>query len=302
MRNSQQKLMEAIADLVPGDLKTELSHSIEEWASNVVAEIDAEYEAKFEEAQAAHDADLQAVKQKVLESYADAHQMLHELAQQKEDIKAEAKRVISEGFEEAFQMLKAQERNSEASELELYEEFDGRTGRIREFYVDKLNDYLNEKIPQIEEMVAHKVAASPAVSESTRVVERVLEAVSPMIANGHRFAKADNTARQLAEAQARVRILESKNMKLGTEVKKLNEVARRSEELIRENVEAERRARREVARNAQSQGQRVVEDKVITETTNRPHTEANGRRQGRKGEMTLLETWRHLSGVDDSEN
>lgn len=299
MRNSQHKLMEAVAGFIPGELQGQLAGAIDEWAAEAIAEIDAEYEAKIEEMHVAHDAEIAEIKRTIEESYRDAYEMITTLRREKDAIQAEAKQQLAEGYEEAYQMLLAERKKNDNMEVDLYEEYDGRVGRIREFYIDKVDEFMSEKGELMYEIVRRDLLNDSAFSESRIVLEKVLEAVNPMLGvQNAPSAKPDQSARQLAEAQAQVRILEARNMRLHTENTKLNEAARHAHALLQENVQQERRARREVARTAQSRGQRVVDDQqVITEATNHAESDAAGRR-GRSSGNQLLETWRHLSGVD----
>lgn len=300
MRNSQHKLMEAVAGIIPGELQGQLSHVIDEWAGEALAEMDAMYESRLEEMDQAHQAEMAELKQKVEENYRDAYEMIVTLRRENEAIREEYEQQLSEGYEEAYQMLLAERKKNDNLEVDLYEEYDDRVGRIREFYIDKVDEFMSEKGEQMYEIVRRDLLNDSAFSESRVVLEKVLEAVNPLVGGiaSHAHGKPDQSTRQLAEAQAQVRILEARNMRLHTENSKLNEAARHAHALLQENVQSERRARREVARTAQSRGTRVVEDQqIITEATNHAEPNATGHR-GRSSGNQLLETWRHLSGLD----
>jgi gas vesicle protein len=110
----------------------------------------------------------------------------------------------------------------------------------------------------------------------------------------------DDLQRQIEEQKGQMRILEARNMRLHTEKTKLNEVARQAQDVLTEGAKIERSARKNAARNAQSKGQRVVDNvKVIAEHVNEAGEPVADEDANTVARNKLFQEWRHLAGYNN---
>jgi hypothetical protein len=112
-------------------------------------------------------------------------------------------------------------------------------------------------------MVEHKCALD-------RVVETISEYISDEEFALATSSKLEEAVKQSEELQSKVRMLEAKNIRVGTENNKLNESLRQAGQLLREQEEfaasTEKKERVEKARTATGKGKQVTEDvEVIAE-------------------------------------
>lgn len=300
----QEKVLAALSGLIPADAHAKVSQALHEAIDAAVAEVDAQRLAEMSELKAYYEAKLHEAEQISEKGYAEAYEMITELRHSRERLREEFERQLEEGYEEAYQMLLAERKKNDNLEVDLYEEYDGRVGEIREYLIEKVDRFLGEHGDLFFDAVKREVLNDPGYAEHKVTLERVLEAVQPFLSDED-YAQATSSRvhdleRKLHEQTALVRSLEARTMRLHTENTKLNEVARQAHDVLAESARVERNARRELARNVQSRGQRVANDQVqVIAEVNNPAAESDaGRHNQRSGNnMTLLEQWRALSGL-----
>ncbi len=305
MKTSQDKVLKALAGLIPEDAQEKVSGAISEFLKEAVAELEAEYESKLEEAYATLTEEKSAAEKVAEKGYAEAYEIICDLRDRLEVQKEEYEQQLIEGYEEAYQMLQAERSKADTLEVDLYEEYDNRLGEIKEFIVDKVDTFLALKGEEFFELAKKEVINDPTMAEHKVALDRILEVAAHYLSDED-FTYATNSrveemTRAIEEMKGQVKILEARNMRLNTENQKLNEVARQAQEVLTEGARVERNARKELAKKAESRGQRVTKDvQVIAEHTAET---AAGETVAEDQDPTqkLFKEWRQLANIPDAQ-
>lgn len=304
MKTSQEKVLNALSGLIPENAQAQVAEAVKAMLEEAVAELEAEYDAKLEEAYKEANAQIAQAEKIAEEGYAQAYDIILDQRDRIDTLKEEYEAQLEEGYEEAFQMIQGERSKNDTLEVDLYEEYDNRLGEIKEYIVDKVDQFLSLKGEEFFENAKRDVMNDPAMAEHKVALDKILEVASTYLdADDYNFAtssKLDELQRQIEEEKGQRKILEARNMRLHTENTKLNEVARQAQEVLNEGARIERTARKNAARVAQSKGQRVVDDvKVIAE-----HTNAAGEPVADEGHSNprnkLFQEWRALAGMGDN--
>jgi hypothetical protein len=184
---------------------------------------------EIESLQAGTDKEIQSLRaglQKEIESLnfdsmEDAIKQITALRAQIESQREEFERTLEEGYEEAYKMiLELRDRNNNL-ETTLYEEYDGKLKEMKEFIVDKVDQFLRLKSEELRD-ANHDTAAF--------ILQTWLKQTTPrQIVEDAIGEQTGELTRE--ELKAQMRILEAKNMRLSAECDKLR----------REGVDATRR-------------------------------------------------------------
>jgi hypothetical protein len=304
MKTSQEKVLNALSGLIPENAQAQVAEAVKAMLDEAVLELEAQYDANLEQAYEEVNAKLAEAEAVAEKGYAEAYEIILDQRDRIETLKEEYEAQLEEGYEEAFQMLQDSRSKNDTLEVDLYEEYDNRLGEIKEYIVDKVDQFLALKGEEFFENAKRDVQNDPAVAEHKVALDKILEvAASYLDADDYQFAtssKLDDLHRSLEETKGQLKILEARNMRLHTENTKLNEVARQAQEVLTEGARIERTARKNAARVAQSKGQRVVDDvRVIAE-----HTNAAGEPVADEGHSNprnkLFQEWRALAGYGDN--
>lgn len=275
---SKEFIMQNLAESLPEDMQKNFVEAVESYMEGVRTELEKEYNTRLEEAYSIV-AQEKAEAEKIAEQgYAEAYQMIVDLRDRLEVQREEFEHALGEGYEEAYQMLLAERAKNDSLEVDLYEQYDVKVREIREFFVEKLDQFLNQKGDEFAEQVKRDVLSDPITAGHRVALDKVVEVVSGYISDeDHHFAtssKLEEISKQVEEMRGQQRILEAKNMRLATENNslnnKLNEAVRQNAEMINESTRHEKKERREKARTVEGRGERVVEQsrvKVIAEQT-----------------------------------
>lgn len=304
MKTSQEKVLNALSGLIPENAQNQVAEAVKAMLDEAVSELEAEYQDNLDKAYEEATAKIKAAEAVAEKGYAEAYEIILDQRDRIEILKEEYEAQLEEGYEEAFQMLQGERSKNDTLEVDLYEEYDSRLGEIKEYIVDKVDQFLALKGEEFFENAKRDVLNDPAIAEHKVALDKILEVASSYLdADDYNFAtssKLDALARSLDETKGQMKILEARNMRLHTENTKLNEVARQAQDVLTEGSRIERTARKNAARVAQSKGQRVVDDvKVIAE-----HTNAAGEPVVDEGHSNsrnkLFQEWRALAGYSDN--
>jgi len=309
------KILEALSSLLPEEQVKGVSEAVEDMLAEARKEIEAEYNDKLEEAYAELSDELKDAEKTAEQGYQEAYTIIEDLRNRLFTQKVEFEEALEEGYEEAYQMLLSERGKNENIELDLYKEFDSKLGDMKEYFVDKLDQFLHHKGAEIYEQAKRDVLNDPSMAEHRVVLDRVVETVSDYVKNddyafitNSRVASKDS---EIEELRGQVRVLESKNIRISAQASKLNEQVREAQQLIAEgvknNVITEKNERLEKARNAQGRGDLVTEGtKVIGEFENNDEkSRKNHANEDRRLVESLNEDELHqmqiLSGVKQSD-
>jgi hypothetical protein len=185
---------------------------------------------------------------------------------------------MEEGYEEAYQMLKSERAKNNSLEVELYEEYDKKLHEMKEYIVDKVDQFLQVKGQEIYEQARKDIVTDPRLAEHKVVLDKIVDLTSNYLSddevNNVSSAKVEEAIKQADELKGQLRIMEARNIRLSTENTKLNENFRHAKDLITEQkrvvenrkkseVITEQNERVEKAQNVTGRGNKVVDQEVV---------------------------------------
>lgn len=303
------KIIEALGKLLPEDQVKDIAAAVEESLTEAKADLEKEFNTKLEEAYEQLSTELKDAEKVAESGYQEAYGVITDLRNRLETQRHEFDSALEEGYEEAYQMLLAERGKKESLEAELYEEYDKKLEEMKEYMVDKIDQFLQFKGQEIYEQARKDVLNDPALAEHRVTLNKVVETVSDYISNED-FAiatssKLEEANKALEELRGQLKIVEARNIRISTENNKLNESLRHTQQLIKENTEnsanAEKKERIEKAQNVSGRGKQVTENvEVIKETptkaTNKTDEKDNTLVEN-IGEENLNQ-WRSLAGIN----
>lgn len=273
-----EKIMEAIKKLLPESDVREVSSAVSDMLENAKLGFEKEYNAKLEEAYTELSSELSKAEKTAEQGYEEAYSIIADLRNRLEIQGEEYKSALEEGYEEAYQMLKSERAKNSSLEVELYEEYDKKLMEMKEYIVDKVDQFLQVKGQEIYEQARKDIVTDPRLAEHKVVLDKIVDLTSNYMSDDEihsvSSAKLEETSKQVEELKGQLRIMEARNIRLSTENTKLNESFRHAKDLITEQrmavdsrkkseVITEQKERSERAQNATGRGQKVVEQEVV---------------------------------------
>ncbi len=263
------KILEALSKLLPESDMKEVSAAINEMLEAEKAELETEMNKNLEEAYAELSEELKSAEEVGEQGYREAWDIITELRNRIEMLRAEYDSALEEGYEEAYQAVLAEKGKNESLETEMFNEYEKRFDESKDFIVDKVDAFLKTKGKDIYEMARRDIMNDPSMVEHKVVLEKIVESVSDYISDEDRVfatsSKLDAAKKSLEESNSRIRMLEAKNIRLSTENNKLNEHVKQAAELITEGkkvaIDENKKARVEKAKNVSGRGE-VTTDKT----------------------------------------
>jgi len=280
------KIVEALKKLLPQAEVNEVAEAVNELLEQAKTSLETEYNQKLEEAYAELTNELAEAEKTAEQGYEEAYAIIGDLRSRLEVQGEEYKAALEEGYEEAYQMLKTEREKNQNLEVEMYEEYDGKLAEMKEYIVDKVDQFLQLKGKEIYEQARQDIINDPRMAEHKVALERIIDITSNYLSDedfaGVNSAKLESATKQLEELKGQMRILEARNIRISTENTKLTENIRQAQELISESrkvvakekksaVVTEQKERVEKAKNATGRGTTSNETVVISE-----HTAASG--------------------------
>lgn len=280
------KIVEALKKLLPQAEVNEVAEAVNELLEQAKTSLETEYNQKLEEAYAELTNELAEAEKTAEHGYEEAYAIIGDLRSRLEVQGEEYKAALEEGYEEAYQMLKTEREKNQNLEVEMYEEYDGKLAEMKEYIVDKVDQFLQLKGKEIYEQARQDIINDPRMAEHKVALERIIDITSNYLSDedfaGVNSAKLESATKQLEELKGQMRILEARNIRISTENTKLTENIRQAQELISESrkvvakekksaVVTEQKERVEKAKNATGRGTTSNETVVISE-----HTAASG--------------------------
>ena len=273
------KVLEALTKLLPEDQASKLVPAVEAMLDEAKQELDKEYNTNLEEAYADLANQLKAAETTAEQGYSEAYSIIQDLRGRLDTQQAEFEQAMDEGYEEAYQMLLAERSKNEKLEVEIYEEYDKKLAEMREYMIDKIDEFLSIKGKEIYEQARRELLNDPTVAEHKVAMDKVVNILSDYISQEDytlaASSKLEEVLKTLEELRGKQRILEARNMRLSTENKKLNESVRSLNETVTQTsgkkINEERTERVETAKNVTGRGQKVTQQvKVIAEHDETP--------------------------------
>lgn len=236
------KITEALKKLLPESEINEVSAAVKDMLEQAKVNLETEYNQKLEEAYAELTSELATAEKTAENGYEEAYAIIGDLRNRLELQGEEYKSALEEGYEEAYQMLKGERDKNQQLEVEMYEEYDKKLAEMKEYIVDKVDQFLQFKGQEIYEQAKRDVLNDPRMAEHKVTRDKIIDLTSNYLSDDD-FASVSSTKleevnKNVDEMKGQLRIMEARNIRLSTENTKLNEAVRQSQELITESRKA----------------------------------------------------------------
>lgn len=274
------KIVEALKKLLPESEINEVAASVEKMLEEAKSTLEKEYNEKLEEAYSELSNELSESEKTAESGYEEAYAIIADLRNRLETQGEEYNAQLQEGYEEAYQMLKSEREKNNQLEVEMYEEYDDKLQGMKEYIVDKVDQFLQFKGQEIYEQARREVLNDPRMVEHKVALDKIVEVTSNYLSDAEfnvvTSSKLESASKQMEDMKGQLRIMEARNIRLSTENTKLNEWKRQAETVITENTRAtaenrkakvitEQKEKIEKAKNATGRGQVAEDAQVIAE-------------------------------------
>lgn len=272
------KIFNSLKNLLPSDQINEVTQAVNEMLEESKKEMEAEFNKNLEEAYAQLTNELSQAEKTAYQGYNEAYQIISDLQERLNTQKYEFETALEEGYEEAYQMLLAERNNKNSVESDLYEEYDGKLKEMKEYIVDKVDEFLQVKGIEIYEQAKRDLMADPRIVEHKVALDKIVNIASDYIAGDEQFfstsGKLEEARKSVEDLKGQLRMMEARNIRLSTENTKLNESVRRASEVIGESrvnntkrIVNEQKERGVKAKSVSGRGQLITENvQVISES------------------------------------
>jgi regulator of replication initiation timing len=274
------KIVEALKKLLPESEINEVAGSVEKMLEQAKATLEKEYNEKLEEAYSELSNELAEAEKTAEKGYEEAYAIIADLRNRLEVQGEEYNAQLQEGYEEAYQMLKAEREKNNQLEVEMYEEYDKKLQEMKDYIVDKVDQFLQFKGQEIYEQARREVLNDPRMAEHKVALDKIVEVTSSYLTDADfnvvTSSKLEAVSKQMEEMKGQLKIMEARNIRLSTENTKLNEWKRQAEAVITEatkttaedkkaKVITEQKEKIEKAKNATGRGHVAEDTEVIAE-------------------------------------
>lgn len=284
------KIVEALKNILPGDQVSEVSAAVEEMLAEAKTQLEEEYNEKLEEAYSELSTELAEAEKTAEQSYEEAYSIIAELRNRLEVQGEEYKQALEEGYEEAYQMLKQEREKNQTLEVDMYEEYDRKLAEMKEYVVDKVDQFLQYKGQEIYEQAKRDILNDPRMAEHKVTLDKIVDITSNYLSDEDyavaTSTKLEESRKTIDEMKGQLRIMEARNIRLSTENTKLNEAVRQASEVINEHkadlsskkdekVINEQRERTRKSQNVTGRGHSNTDDGVVISEHNSNHGDFN---------------------------
>jgi len=206
-----EKIVEALTKLLPEDAVTEVTEAVKTELESAKQALETEFNTKLEDAYSELSEELKSSEETAIKGYKEAYAIIQDLRGRLETQQREFEASMEEGYEEAYQMLQAEKGKNENLEVEMYETFDKKLQEMKEYMVDKVDQFLQYKGKEIYESARKDIENDPHTSEHKAALGKIVECVADYIGDEgvavRESGKADQLARKVEEVKAQVKIL-----------------------------------------------------------------------------------------------
>lgn len=262
------KITQALRKILPAEHVAEVAKAVEDVIAERFSEMEAECQDKLNEAYEKLTEEKDAEKAEAVHGYRQAYEIISHLMNRIDEQRAEFETALEEGFDQAYAEVKAEKSKNGNIELELYDEFNKKLQEMKEIMVDKVDQFMGFQEKEIYESAIQNVLNDPAISENVVLVQKIKSLISGSDiddVSSVSSSKIEETNRQLEDARAQLRIIESKNCNLSRVNDKLQRQVNEAHQVIGEATKVERKERVNRRGNASGRGQRVVNEQIINE-------------------------------------
>lgn len=274
------KIKEALEKLLPEDQLSEVASAIEEMLAEAKNGLEEEYNSKLEEAYAELSKELKDAEETAESGYAEAYSIISELRNRLEVQGEEYEAALEEGYEEAYEMLKEERSKNKNLEVSLYEEYDSKLAEMKEYIVDKVDQFLQFKGAEIYEQAKNDLINDPRTTEYKSAFDKIVDITSDYLSDDDYAAastgKLEEAKKAIDDLRGQIKLLEARSIRLSTENTKLNEAVRSAHNMINEHKETvvknrkeevltEQNERVEKSKKVSGRGQLVAGEAIIAE-------------------------------------
>ena len=244
-----KSVLETLKKLLPEDQVKEFVPAVEAMLAEARDEIEAEYQKNLEEAYAQLAQEKTEAEGVAEQGYQEAYSIIQDLRGRLETQQAEFDSALEEGYEEAYQALLAERSKKENIEVEIYEEYDKKLAEMKEYMVDKIDEFFKHKTAELRNEVRREVMNDPSVAEHKVALDKVVNILTDYITDDqYQLAnnnKLEQAVQMLDDLRNQKRILEARNVNLARENKKINEHYRVLAEQVKTSEQTLTEARKE---------------------------------------------------------
>lgn len=274
------KIVEALKKLLPESEINEVAGAVEKMLEQAKTALEKEYNEKLEEAYSELSNELAEAEKTAEKGYEEAYAIIADLRNRLEVQGEEYKAQLQDGYEEAYQMLKSEREKNNQLEVEMYEEYDKKLQEMKDYIVDKVDQFLQFKGQEIYEQARREVLNDPRMAEHKVALDKIVEVTSNYLTDADfnvvTSSKLEAVSKQMEEMKGQLKIMEARNIRLSTENTKLNEWKRQAETVLTEatkttaegkkaKVITEQKEKIEKAKNVTGRGQVAEDTEVIAE-------------------------------------
>jgi len=261
----ENKIVSALKKLLPEDQIHEVSEAVVAMINEAKEDMESEYNKNLEEAYSQLSGELSQAEKTAYQGYQEAYEIINDLKTRLEVQKEEFETALEEGYEEAYQMLLA-ERNTKATvETTLYEEYDSKLAEMKNYIVEKVDQFLQFKGAEIYEQAKRDLINDPRLIEHKVALDKIVGIAADYLSDEEKAfgtsQKLEEASKHIEELRGQLRIMEARNIRLSTDNTRLHESVRK----VNNNVVNESRmaAIREAAaaKPASKKAQAITEQK-----------------------------------------
>jgi hypothetical protein len=262
--------------LIPAEHVNEVVKAIESMVAERVAKVEADFNAKLQEAYDTVSAELAEAEAIAEAGYQQAYDLIMDQQLRIEAMQEEFDNAIDEGYEEAWEMLKAEESKNKDIEVEIYKEFDQKLRAMNDFYVEKIDAFLQLQNAEIYEHARRDILNDPRMVEHKVALDKIVEVAAAYLSEedfqGATSGKLEEAYGMVQKMREDLRVLEARNVRISTQNTRLQEQVREMHGMMSESTQVERRERARTARSASGRGQRVLGNEQVIAEYNNPQT------------------------------
>ena len=243
------KLTEALKSLIPEDQLVEVSKAVEEMMAESSAKLEEEYNAKLKEAYEQLETEKTQLEEVREQGYQQAFAIIDDLQKRLETQREEFENHMEEQYEEAWKMIGESKGDKENIEVELYKEFDNKLKDMKDFMVDKVDQFLQLQNTEIYEHAKKDLLNDPRTLEHRVAFDKITDIVADRLSDedySHvTSSKLEESSQQIEDLKAHLRIMECKNTRLTMHNNRLNESMKEQKTLLTESKKGEKKKRLE---------------------------------------------------------
>ena len=233
------KIIDSLKKILPEEQVNEVASAISDMLSESQENLEQEYNKNLEEAYSQLSGELAEAEKTAYQGYQEAYEIINDLRSRLEVQKAEFEKTLEEGYEEAYQMILAERNSKSKVEVDLYEEYDQKLAEMKNYIVEKVDQFLQLKGGEIYEQARHDLMNDPRIVEHKVALDKIVNTVSKYLSDEERtFAtssKLDEATKAIDELKGQIRMLEARNIRLSTDNTRLNETVRKTNNVLTES-------------------------------------------------------------------